>query len=105
MGLKETRQRFFAIRKSCEIVVKKHAFQDYPKRGFSEREIIELVRKGVGAFEENRSAIAIPDSFLFKPKDERKRECKLVILLQVLEVEGEEESDELIIVCSAYRDI
>ena len=85
--------------------MKKHAFKDYPERGFSEREIISLVRYGIGPIENNSSPNAIKDSFLFFPEDDIGRECKLVILLEVIEIEDKKATEnKQIIVCSAYRE-
>lgn len=106
MGLKDARRLFYKIRDKCQIIVKKHAFADYPERGFSEREILHLVRSGSGPMEVNRSHEAIPGSHLFFPKDDLDRECKLVILIQVVEIEDKElQGEEQIIVCSAYREL
>ena len=103
----EDRSLFFAIRGTCEIIVKNHAFKDYPERGFSAAEIISLVRYGVGPFKDNTSAVAIDGSYLFFPKDDLDRKCKLVILIEILEIENEvsREADPVIIVCSAYREL
>ena len=106
MGLTEKRKLFFDLRKTCEILVKNHAFKDYPERGFSKAEIIHLVRKGTGNFRDNNSAEAIEGSYLFFVQDELERECKLVILIEEVEVEGESGPEKkMIIVCSAYRDV
>ncbi len=105
MGLTQARNAFFKIRSNCQILVKNHAFKDYPERGFSQLELIRLVKGGAGRFTENNSDIAISGSYLFYPKDEDGIECKLVILLQEVEVEGEGYSQqETVIVCSAYRE-
>lgn len=104
LELKKDKLLFLKIRDKCQIIVKKHAFKDYPERGFSEREIIELVRYGTGQIILNSSPEAIKGSFLFKPKDKNGRECKLVILLDVIEFEDEHSTEKkLVIVCSAYR--
>lgn len=104
MGFSDSRRFFFQNRGSCEVLVQKHAFKDYPERGFSEREIVELVRRGVGEFEENKSVNAITGSFLFFPKDGQGRKCKLVIVIEVVEIEGRS-GEERVIVCSAFREI
>lgn len=105
MKLSAAKQIFFKIRASCEIIIRKHAFADYPKRGFSKRELISLIRKDFGRFEDNKSPDAISKSFLFFPKDEQGRECKLVILIEIIEIEGlnSTKNNQAIIVCSAYR--
>ena len=103
MGLASHRQLFFEIREKCEVVVKKHAFEHYPDRGFSEREIIALVRTGRGQFTDNNSPDAIKGSYLFFPKDDLDRECKLVILIEEIYIENKD-SKEGVIVCSAYRE-
>lgn len=82
----------------------KHAFTDYPGRGFSEREIVDLVRNGDGPFTDNKSPQAIKGSYLFFPKDDLGRECKLVILMDAVEVEGEVSQGKIVIVCSAFRE-
>ena len=105
LGLKQFRQLFYKIRGKCDILVSRHAFADYPERGFSEREIVDLVRNGTGRIEDNKSSEAIGDSYLFFPKDDWERECKLVVLIEVIEIEGENPSDKKqVIVCSAYRE-
>lgn len=107
MGLTAFKNTFLRIRTSCEIIVRKHAFTDYPQRGFSVRELVHLVRKGSGRFEDNKSAQAIKDSYLFFPKDEQGKECKLVVLVEIMEIDDEHSMEEkkAIIVCSAYRSI
>lgn len=107
MGLSDKRKLFFQVRSKCEIYVKNHAFVDYPERGFSKAEIVNLVRYKTGRFTDNNSPEAITGSFLFLVKDDRDRECKLVVLIEEVEIEGEtigETRKEAIIVCSAYRD-
>jgi len=106
MGLTQARSRFFAIRKKCQVLVKNHAFKDYPQRGFSIVELVYLVRTGMGRFTDNNSDVAIKDSYLFYPKDDENRECKLVLKIEELEIHGQEGSKkETVIVCSAYREI
>lgn len=107
MGLSESKSLFLKIRASCQVIVKHHAFAHYPERGFSKIELIHLIRKGNGRFEDNKSPEAIKNSFLFFPKDEQGNECKLVILIEVVEIEDENPTDgtKSIIVCSAYRSI
>lgn len=106
MGLTQKRKQFFEIRKNCEILVRNHAFKDYPERGFSKAEITNLLRCGTGNFTENDSSVAIEGSYLFFVKDELERECKLVILIEEVEFEGESGPErKMIIVCSAYREI
>lgn len=88
------------------MIVRGHAFKDYPERGFSQREILNLIRKGEGVLTDNKSAEAIPSSYQFYPKDEMGRECKLVVLIEVIEVSGKKQEErEGIIVCSAYRKV
>ncbi len=108
MGLSDKRRLFFQIRTKCEIIVKKHAFEDYPERGFSKNEIINLVRIRAGRITENNSAEAITESFLFFVKDDLDRECKLVILIEEVEIVDEETGSirkEALIVCSAFRQV
>ena len=96
---------FFEIRDKCGVIVRKHAFEHYPERGFSEREIIDLVRKGKGNFTVNNSPDAIDGSYLFFPKDDLERECKLVILIEEIYIEDEDSKEgDQVIVCSAYRE-
>lgn len=105
MSLNKDKQLFFEMRKKCEVIVRKHAFKDYPGRGFSEREVIDLVRKGKGKFTDNKSPQAISGSYLFFPKDDLGRECKLVILIEKIYIENEDpEEGNQVIVCSAYRE-
>ncbi len=105
MGLNDDRRLFFAIREKCEVIVRKHAFEEYPERGFSEREIINLVRKGRGNFTDNNSSQAIDGSYLFFPKDDLERKCKLVILIEEIYIENQDSKEgSHVIVCSAYRE-
>lgn len=107
MGLNEFKNLFLKTRASCDVIVKNHAFADYPERGFSKVELINLIRKATGRFEDNKSPAAIENSFLFFPKDEQGRECKMVVLIEIVEIKDENptEGTESIIVCSAYRSI
>lgn len=106
MGLSQAKKQFFEVRQKCQIIVRNHAFKDYPERGFSKQELIRLVKTGNGRFTENKSDVAITDSYLFFPKDEEDRECKLVLKIQEVEIEGELSSrKETVIVCSAYREV
>lgn len=106
MGLSRARKQFFEIRQHCQVLVKSHAFEDYPERGFSKLELVRLVRSGCGRFVENDSDQAIEGSYLFFPADEDERECKLVLLIKIVEIEGEGSSQkEAVIVCSAYREV
>lgn len=108
MGLSEKKRLFFQIRTKCEIIVKKHAFEDYPERGFSKNELVNLVRSRVGRVTENTSPDAIADSFLFFVKDDLDRECKLVILIEEVEIVDEETGSirkEVLVVCSAFRQV
>lgn len=106
MGLTQAKQLFFQIRNKCKVIIRSHAFKDYPERGFSQLELVRLVQTGNGRFTENDSDVAIDDSFLFYPKDSEERECKLVLLIKIIEIEGEESSrKESVIVCSAYREV
>lgn len=107
LGLAEKRKRFFEIREKCRVVVKYHAYADYPERKFSQLELKNLVKHGNGRVMENQSPEAIEDSFLYYPKDEDGRECKLVLLLKEIEFENDDGtfSTESIIVCSAYREV
>jgi hypothetical protein len=106
MGLTQTKKLFFEIRQKCQVIVSNHAFKDYPDRGFSKQELVSLVKYGIGRFLDNKSDVAIPDSYLFFPKDDEERECKLVLKIEELEIEGEGCSrKETVIVCSAYREV
>lgn len=70
-------------------------------------ELLDLIRSGMGRFEVNNSPDAIKGSFLFYPKDDQGRNCKLVVLIEVLEIENEDPTEvkKVIIVCSAFRRI
>lgn len=107
VGLSDKRRKFFKIRENCKILVKYHAYVDYPERKFSELEIKNLVKFGSGNITENTSLEAIPDSFLYFSKDDEDRECKLVLLLEEIEFEDSNGATikETIIVCSAYREV
>jgi ubiquinone/menaquinone biosynthesis C-methylase UbiE len=62
VGKKEFEQFFHKLRKDrSRIVVKKHAYLDYPERGFSPMEILDLCA-GPGRFIDNRAASAKPGS-------------------------------------------
>lgn len=104
MGLKANKKLFFAIRSHCQIIIRKHAFVDYPERGFSERELVSLIRRGNGPLEENNSSVAITGSYLFFPKDDLGCECKLVILIEAIEMDETATEEDYVIVCSAYRE-
>lgn len=110
MGLVDSRRRFFQMREKCKVLIRNHAFKDYPDRGFTKQELINLVRHGGGRFKLNNESLeAIEGSFLFLPKDAEGRECKLVILIGVVTIEIERKGslrlykEEVIKVCSAYR--
>jgi len=105
VGLTEIKVKFFALRRgNCKIVVKNHAYLDHPNRGFSNLEITNLVKFGLGQVKENKYPSAIEGSFLFCPQDDRKEICEIVLLIEELEIETEcNPTKEMIIVCSAYR--
>ncbi len=108
MGLSDKKKLFFQIRAQCEIIVKSHAFRDHPDRGFSKLELVNLVRLKTGRVAENKSPEAIEESFLFFVKDDLNRECKLVLLIEEVEIFDDETGTlrkETIIVCSAFRKI
>ena len=110
MGLSDRRRLFFQIRSKCQVIVKNHAFLDYPKRGFSKLEIVNLIRSGVGQLQENPSPDAIEGSFLFLVKDDLGKPCKLVVLVEEVEIEdvttrSKGTKKETVIVCSAYREV
>lgn len=107
MGLADSRRLFFQVRGKSRILVKNHAFKDYPNRGFTKQELINLVKHGNGRFKANSESLeAIDGSFLFLPKDDEGRECKLVILIEEVTIEGKGgPRKETIIVCSAYREV
>ncbi len=107
MGLVEKRKRFYQIRGTCKIIVRYHAYADHPERNFSELELKNLVKNSMGRVTDNTSPEAIPESFLYLPKDDDERECKLVILLKEIEIEDEKgtTTKETIIVCSAWREV
>lgn len=108
MSLSDKKRLFFQIRTKCEVIVKKHAFDDYPERGFSKSELINLVRLRAGRVSENKSPEAIADSFLFYVKDDLDRECKLVIIIKEVEIVDEETGSirkEVLLVCSAFRQV
>ncbi len=109
MGLSDSRRLFFEIRANCQVIVKNHAFTDYPERGFSKPEIVNLVRFGTGEVRGNKSPEAIDGSFLFLVKDDLKKLCKLVVLIEEVIIEDVTSSggtkSETIIICSAYREV
>ena len=104
MGLSEIKAKFFALRGSCKIIVKNHAYLDHPKRGFTNIEILDLVKFGLGQVKENKFPTAIEGSFLFCPQDDQNEICELVLVIDEQEVETENGIvNDMIIVCSAYR--
>jgi len=103
LGLSQKRQQFLRIRKTCEVIISKHAFLDYPARNFSQRELLNLIRKGDGSFRHNRSENAIEGSILFITADDEGYECQLVVLIEKIEIEGEDNQETQITVCSAAR--
>lgn len=107
MGLSDKRKRFYKIRANCKVIVRYHAYGDYLERKFTQLEIKNLVKYGNGRVTENDSPEAIAESFLYFPKDDEDRECKLVVLLEGIEIEDENGTitKETIIVCSAYREV
>ncbi len=98
LHLGDKKKLFFQIRTKCEIVVTSHAYRDYPERGFSKNELVNLVRMSFGRVVENKSADAIDDSFLFYVKDDLNRECKLVLLIKDVEIFDDETN-------AAFREI
>ena len=96
VGLTEDRRLFYDLRATCRIRVSSHAFKDYPERGFTKHEIVQLVRLGRGLVKDNVSNEAIDGSFIFETADEDGDFCRLVIL----PVKNNTELK----VCSAYRE-
>ena len=108
MGLKGQRQLFFEKRATCMVFVKNHAFRDYPERGFSQPEIVLLIRNGAGTISENKSPEAINGSVLFSTKDDLGRSCKFSIEITEVEIEGHSASSGgtnkvSIVVFNAFR--
>jgi hypothetical protein len=102
--LSDIKTKFFALRGNCKIVVRNHAYKAQPNRGFTNLEILNLVKFGRGQVKENGYPSAINGSFLFCPLDDQKEICELVLVIGELEVEADSSSTkEMIIVCSAYR--
>lgn len=97
MNLKEARELFKKIKGKCEIFVKPHAWSDHPKRCFSAAELDRLVRKA-GGLHSNISPEAIANSFKILVNDEADRRCDIIILFEILD-------NEVIVVCSAYREV
>jgi hypothetical protein len=88
VGLKDQKRLFFEKRATCDVLVKNHAFRDHPERGFSQPEIIQLVRNGAGTISENNSQEAIDGSVLFSTKDDFGRACKFSIRVTEVEIDG-----------------
>lgn len=97
---KEFERLFHQLRKdNSRIVIKKHAYLDYPDRGFSPEEILDLCA-GPGRLLDNRAASAKPDSYVWHCKDEESNSVELVVLIETKE---SPHSRELLLVISAFR--
>jgi hypothetical protein len=100
VGKKEFEQLFHKLRKDrSRIVIKKHAYLDYPERGFSPMEILELC-SGPGRLMDNRAASAKPGSYIWSCKDEDDNGVELAVLIETLE---STEAKEFLLVISAFR--
>ncbi len=96
----EFEKLFHRLRKDkSRIIVKKHAFKDYPERGFSPSEIVELIA-GPGRLFDNKAATAKPNSYVWHCRDEDENEVELVVLIEVTYVPQEQ---GLVLVISAFR--
>lgn len=101
MKLTEARTLFAQLRKDeRRIIVRRHAWADYPERGFTAGEIRQLVMESPATLVLNAGDSPTAGSFHFKPVDEQGRNCKLVVVLEV-----DPKSGHWIIVISAYREV
>ncbi len=80
-------------------MVKRHAYLDYPDRGFSPEEILDLC-EGSGRLLDNKAATAKPDSYVWHCKDEEGRGVEIVVLIETIETPR---SREILLVISAFR--
>ncbi len=86
LSLERARELFNRIKSGCKIYVRPHAWTDHPKRLFTPAELDELVRRAKW-LHINDSPEAIDGSFKVIVNDSADRRC------------------DIIIVCSAYREI
>lgn len=103
MKLTDARKLFIDLRKLNQIHVENHAFKDHLNRGFTQIEIVSLIKKTGRLVENNKAATALSDSFLWIVKDLLERECELVVKFEERDAGGGKK--EYIIVCSAFRRI
>lgn len=103
MKLTDARKLFFELRRLNQIHVENHAFKDHLERGFTQVEIITLIKKTGRLIENRMAATALPNSFLWMARDFLERECELVVKFEERDLGGGE--IEYIIVCSAFRRI
>lgn len=96
MKLTDARKKFDQLRRTRgRILVRKHAWKDWPKRKFTVGEIVELVM-GDGHLKMNH--VDRPTTpFVWHCKDQDEEPCTLAVDFQ------EDESGDLIVVVSAYR--
>ena len=98
MRLNEARKLFSRLRKDAgNIHITNHSWVDYPERGFTKGEILNLVMHGKALLTENKGNNPTKDSFHFMPMDDFGVKCKLVIKFEV------SSAKEWLIVISAYR--
>lgn len=98
MTLTEARRKFDTLRADgSKVIVRRHAWADYPKRNFSPAEIRALIA-GSGVLRDNRVANPAPDSFVWHCKDDDGQACELAVVFET------NEANELVIVISAYRE-
>lgn len=100
MSKTEFEKLFHGLRKDkSRIIVRKHAYKDYPERGFSPSEIIELIA-GPGRLFDNKAATAKPNSYVWHCRDEDENDVELVVLIEMIDVPEEQ---NMVLVISAFR--
>ncbi len=102
MGLTDKKRIFFRIRKTCSIIVKRHAYLDYPERKFTQLEIINIIRNNNGQIAKNDYPSAKEGSVLFVTSDDDGNKCELVLFVEE-EMDCLTKSKKMIIAISAYR--
>lgn len=100
MGLKAAKKLFADIHETCPVHVADHALKDHPERVWTYDELLQLVRDGQQLVDNKKVDNPIPESWLLKVKDIKKRKCEIAFLF-------EEEKRGIIIIAvkHAYRNM
>ena len=79
------------------VIIRRHAYADYPERLFTRQELLSLVHSGHGELHENSFATTAKfGSFLFRVADNEERECAIALFL-------DEHGSWKIVVIHAFR--